>query len=83
MAPWRIERQLIRNVISSCQPKNWSAISLTTLILLLSVGFVQFHRFLREFKLCSLSHNTSKFLLVYIPLRFTVIVPLQAAAAAN
>jgi len=39
-------------------------LSLTTLILLLSVSFVQFHRFLREFKLCSLSalSSTSDFI---------------------
>ena len=31
--------------ISCCQPQNRSAISLTTLILLISVGFVQFYIF--------------------------------------
>ena len=31
--------------ISCCQPQNRSAISLPTLILLVSVGFVQFYRF--------------------------------------
>jgi len=41
-----------------CQPQNRSATSLTTLILLVSVSFVQFHRFLWEFKLCSLSGAT-------------------------
>jgi len=31
--------------ISCCKPQNRSSISLTTLILLVSVGFVQFYRF--------------------------------------
>ena len=44
-----------RNNTSCCQPKNRSATSLTTLILLVSVGFVQFHRFLPPYTLCSLS----------------------------
>ena len=35
-----------RQFVSCCQPQNRSVTSLTTLILLVSVGFVQFHSFL-------------------------------------
>ena len=43
-----------------CQPQNRSATSLTTLILLVSVGFVQFHKFLPPYTLCSLSGNRQR-----------------------
>ena len=55
-----ISSHITSSPVRSSQITQPPATSLTTLILLVSVSFVQFHRFLWEFKLCSLSGKATQ-----------------------